>query len=629
MIKKKLVVLLATALLSTTIAPAVPVIAQEPVNSEAEMAEHNEDETGNITEEEENASSASDITTSGTEETGEFVSVLDEGTIEKESTTDETPIRAVQTRAAGNSMSSATGISTGTTYNGLLTDSNAIDYYKFSIGLSGRITLTASAEMPYIYYYIYDSSGNQIWYINPHWNNTTQIISTNETIDLTKGTYYFTVKRDGSSYTGDYSFKLSFSSAGESFTETGDGTDNSMSDANAINVNTDYKGQIADNDDRDFYRFVLEDSGRITFTASAGMTYIYYYIYDSSGNQIWYINPRWNDSTGTISTDETIDLTKGTYYFAVRQDGSSYTGNYSFRLQFSGANESFPETEGGTDNSIADANDISLNKEYRGQIAQNDDRDFYKFTVSSSGSISVVSEAFISYLYYYIYDSAGKEIWRKSSYRNSTTKKISIAEETELPAGIYYLAVKGSSDATGPYSFGIYRYKSISPASVSLSAKSYVYDGSAKRPDVTVKLGSTVLKKGTDYTVSYSSNKNVGDGKVTVIGKGAYNGSVTKTFTIKPKGTSLSKLTSKSKGFIIKWKKQTAQTSGYQIQYATKSSFSNKRTKTITSRTKTTITLKKLKAKKKYYVRIRTYKVVSGKKLYSAWSGMKRVKTKK
>lgn len=587
MIKKKLAVLLVTVLLSTTIAPAVPATAQESVNSEAEMSEQNEDDIR-----------------------------------------DESSIHSVQTRAAGNSMSSATGISTGTTYNGSLTDSNTIDYYKFSIGSSGRITLTASAGMAYIYYYIYDSSGNQIWYINPHWDNTTQTISTNEAIDLTKGTYYYTVKRDGSG-TGNYSFKLSFSSAEESFTETGDGTDNLMSSANEINVNTDYKGQIADNDDRDFYRFVLTSSGRITFTATAGMVYINYYIYDSAGEEIWRINPYWNSATEIISTDETIDLTKGTYYFVVRRDGGSNTGNYSFRLQFSGANESFPEAEGGTDNSIADANDISLNKEYRGQIARNDDRDFYKFTVNSSDSISVVSEAHMPYLYYYIYDSAGKEVWRKSSYRNSTTKKINIVEEVELTAGTYYFAVEGSRDATGPYSFGIYRYMSISPASVSLSAKSYVYDGLAKRPDVTVKLGSMMLKKGTDYTVSYSSNKNVGDGKVTVIGKGAYNGSVTKTFTIKPKGTSLSKLTSKSKGFKIKWKKQPVQISGYQIQYATKSSFSNKKTKTITSQTKTTITLKKLKAKKKYYVRIRTYKVVSGKKLYSAWSGVKKVKTKK
>ncbi len=624
--KKKLAVLLVAALLAASIMPSVPVIAQESVDSEAEISESAEDEMGDIAEEVPgNMISGQNITEEGTEETKE----TNEDAIEKESGESLIPMYSIQAKAAGNSMSSATGISTGTTYNGSLTASNTIDYYRFSIGSSGRITLTASAGMAYIYYYIYDSSGKQVWYTDPYWNSTTQMISTNETIDLTKGTYYFTVKQRSSSYTGNYSFQLSFSSAAESFTETGDGTDNSMSNANAINVNTDYKGQIADNDDRDFYRFNLASSGRITFTASAGMAYINYYIYDSAGEEIWDIAPYWNSSTEIISTDETIDLTQGTYYFAVKRRGESYTGNYSFRLQFSDANESFPEAEGGTDNSIANANGISLNKEYRGQIARNDDRDFYEFTVTGSAPLSIVSEAYVPHLYYYIYDSAGKEIWRESSYQNSTTKKINIAEKVELPAGTYYLAVKGSSDATGPYSIGIYRYVSLSSASVSLSAKSYVYDGLAKKPDVTVKLGSVILEKGTDYTVSYSSNKNVGDAKVTVTGKKAYSGSVTKTFTIKPKGTFLSRLTSKSKGFKVKWKKQAVQTSGYQIQYAAKSSFSNKRTKTITNRTKTTVTLKQLKAKKKYYVRVRTYKLVSGKKIYSAWSGVKKVKTKK
>lgn len=82
------------------------------------------------------------------------------------------------------------------------------------------------------------------------------MISTKETIDLTKGTYYFVVERDGS-YTGNYSFKLDFNSAGESFTETGSGSNNTMSSANTINVNNKYNGQIAKNDEKDFYRFTL------------------------------------------------------------------------------------------------------------------------------------------------------------------------------------------------------------------------------------------------------------------------------------------------------------------------------------------------------------------------------------
>lgn len=74
--------------------------------------------------------------------------------------------------------------------------------------------------------------------------------------------------------------------------------------------------------------------------------------------------------------------------------------------------------------------------------------------------------------------------------------------------------------------------KTISGKNVSISPSSYVYDGKAKKPAVTVKYGNTVLKKGTDYTVDYRNNKNAGTAKVIITGKGNYTGTVTKTFTI-------------------------------------------------------------------------------------------------
>ena len=98
---------------------------------------------------------------------------------------------------------------------------------------------------------------------------------------------------------------------------------------------------------------------------------------------------------------------------------------------------------------------------------------------------------------------------------------------------------------------------------------------------------------------------------------------------IAPKGTSISKLTAKSKGFSVKIKKQASQTSGYQIQYSTSSKFSGAKTKTLTKNTSTSLTVSKLKGKKKYFVRVRTYKNVSGKKYYSSWSAAKAVTTKK
>ena len=160
--------------------------------------------------------------------------------------------------------------------------------------------------------------------------------------------------------------------------------------------------------------------------------------------------------------------------------------------------------------------------------------------------------------------------------------------------------------------------------------KDKVYTEKALTQSVTVKLGSKTLKNGTDYKVSYKNNKNVGKATVTITGINAYSGAVTKTFAINPKGTSLSGLTAKSKGFTVKWKKQTAQTTGYEVQYSTDKNFKKGlKTATVTKNSTVSKAISKLTAKKKYYVRIRTYKTVSGKKYYSTWSSAKSVTTKK
>lgn len=92
--------------------------------------------------------------------------------------------------------------------------------------------------------------------------------------------------------------------------------------------------------------------------------------------------------------------------------------------------------------------------------------------------------------------------------------------------------------------------------------------------------------------------------------------------------TSITSLSAKDNGFTVKWKKKTKIT-GYQIQYSTSSKFSMKNTKTVKIK-KAKTTSKKitdLKSSKKYYVRIRTYKIVKKKKSYSSWSKKKNVTT--
>ena len=96
----------------------------------------------------------------------------------------------------------------------------------------------------------------------------------------------------------------------------------------------------------------------------------------------------------------------------------------------------------------------------------------------------------------------------------------------------------------------------------------------------------------------------------------------------KPKSASIKKVKAAKKAISVIWKKVSG-IKGYQIQVATDKKFKkNKKTVNIKKQKTTKTTVKKLKAKKKYYVRIRTYKIVNGKKVYSSWSKVKGVKTK-
>ena len=171
-------------------------------------------------------------------------------------------------------------------------------------------------------------------------------------------------------------------------------------------------------------------------------------------------------------------------------------------------------------------------------------------------------------------------------------------------------------------------------SNIKLSKTAYTYNGKVQRPGVTVKDSKGKALKSTDYKISYPKGmKNVGKYTVKVTLKGNYSGSKSMTYNINPKGTGVSKVTAAKKGFKVTWKKQTTQTTGYQVQYSTSSKFKKAKAVTVSKNKTTSKSVSKLSAKKKYYVRVRTYKTVKigGKsvKLYSGWSKAKSVTTKK
>ena len=199
----------------------------------------------------------------------------------------------------------------------------------------------------------------------------------------------------------------------------------------------------------------------------------------------------------------------------------------------------------------------------------------------------------------------------------------------------YYVRVRSYTNVNGKVYYGAWSdVKSIKTANNDITKATVsgistkAFTGKAITQNVTVKVGNTVLKNGTDYTVSYSNNKKVGNATVKITGKGKYGGVITKTFKINPAKQEIQKLTAKSKAFFIDWAQKGSAT-GYEIQYATNSKFTGAKKVTITNNKTDKTTVSKLSANKKYYVRVRSYTTVKGTKYYGAWSASKSVTTKK
>ena len=121
--------------------------------------------------------------------------------------------------------------------------------------------------------------------------------------------------------------------------------------------------------------------------------------------------------------------------------------------------------------------------------------------------------------------------------------------KTGLTVGTYYIWAKDSVENVSSKSIKV-TGKSIdnSSISVALNPTTYTYDGTEKKPGVTVKDGTNTLTVGTDYSFVYSNNINAGTGKVTITGKGNYTGTKVVNFTIN-KRTLTVKAEAKSKTY--------------------------------------------------------------------------------
>ena len=200
-------------------------------------------------------------------------------------------------------------------------------------------------------------------------------------------------------------------------------------------------------------------------------------------------------------------------------------------------------------------------------------------------------------------------------------------EDNQYP-GVATVTIYGTGyyKGTATIHFKIIKKTERFVSNVKLNRTSYTCTGKTIRPSVTVTVNGKKIGANA-YKLYYRNDKNSGIGTVQVRGIGKYSRiNKTLTFKILPPKTLLTGLKKANRSFTASWKKNI-QATGYQIQYAADSRFIKER-KTVTVGKQSAIRYKisGLKNKKTYYVRIRSYKRVGKKVLYSSWSTVKKIR---
>ena len=196
-----------------------------------------------------------------------------------------------------------------------------------------------------------------------------------------------------------------------------------------------------------------------------------------------------------------------------------------------------------------------------------------------------------------------------------------LSYENNVEVGTATIYITGKGNMTGKLKAN-FQIKMMSLADAKISEiDDQTYTGGAITPSVKVTYNGDTLKQGTDYSVSYDDNVNIGTATVTLTGKGSYSGQRRVSFKILPKGTRFKSTQRTGNKVALTWTPLEEDSDGYQIQYSTSSNFPSDSSKTLQmmrgENSKYTLSLP---SSSNYYVRIRSFIKNGGSMIYSKWS---------
>ena len=422
---------------------------------------------------------------------------------------------------------------------------------------------------------------------------------------------------------------------------------NGSSNAVRINPNSVKKDALSESCDEKNYYFTINSAGVISLSFGKGydsepdhgwnIT-----LYDSSQNEL--MSREYSCNNTETETTCKIGVPAGTYYIKVERRAYTYQSDATYSLKVNYSASSTWESE--FNNEIGQADLIAVGTYYSGTIMEDNDIDYYRFTVPKTSYVNISAKG--------EYDSDTYHCWQFCVYNASMVeqqqnlyycgkKKTENYEAVRLPAGTYYLKVNCYN---GNRSDKAYSFKINTTFTKTNTKLSTANTGSG------IKLSWNRVSEGSGYKVyrktgngSYSLIKTIENNKTTSFtdksvkkkngtkytymvraykgsGQNACSGKVIYRLTAPAKPEVKN---SKGKKITVKWKKNTS-ASGYQVKFV---NGSKSRTKTFSGQKSVKKTVSGFQKGKTYKVYVRSYKKVSNKKYYSAWSAARSVKVKK
>lgn len=364
--------------------------------------------------------------------------------------------------------------------------------------------------------------------------------------------------------------------------------------AKEYTIGNSISGNLQKDNKYNFIKFTLNESGKLAIDVkSKNLIQFHLYQENNLDYYIYWNNVSYNSNLGEYCKNASVNLIAGTYYFKMVNDCSD-DNEYYINTSFRPLNETFSKSIYTLDNNVLDrARSIELATQYSGMFAVNDKTDFYKITVPKGEYVF----NFTSYgkgMDTILYTPEEKSVLNDYIKINLNKNYYELSKTVSLENGTYYLKLYDYSGSSN-YTFSI----------TALHHHNYNYSYTVKPTTSSNGYDVYSCSCGAKYTTNIKSPKPLGAVKIKSV-----------------------KSQSKKHQIKVMWNTKSG-ASGYQIYYSRNKNFKKLAAKKTVKGGKTKSYVGKNFTKgKKYYVKVRAYKNVNGKKVYGKWSSVKSVKCK-